>query len=83
MDDIPTDPQRSHHAHVVVHPVVDADPPFRRVDILGFRFGKAYSLADVAEFVSGASWATRFAAAETAASTANSASLVASSYCSR
>jgi hypothetical protein len=50
MDDIATDPQRSHHAHVVVHPVVDADPPFRRVDILGFRFGKAYSLADVAEF---------------------------------
>lgn len=50
MDDTPTGPQRSHHAHVVVHPVVDATPPFRRVDILGTQVGKAYSLADVAEF---------------------------------
>ncbi|MEY9968747.1 hypothetical protein ABIA33_006834 [Streptacidiphilus sp. MAP12-16] len=39
-----------HHAHVVVHPVVDASPPFRRVEILGTQVGKAYSLVDVVEF---------------------------------
>ncbi|WP_370149014.1 hypothetical protein [Streptacidiphilus sp. EB129] len=39
-----------HLAHVVVHPVVDASPPFRRVDILGTQVGKAHSLADVAKF---------------------------------
>lgn len=39
-----------HHAHVVVHHVVDANPPFRRVDILGIEAGKAHSLRDVAEF---------------------------------
>lgn len=50
MDDLPTDPQRGHHAHVVVHPVVEGIRPFRRVDILGTQVGKAYSLADVAEF---------------------------------
>ena len=50
MDDMPTDPLRSHHAHVVVHPVVDAVRPFRRVEILGTQVGKAYSLVDVAEF---------------------------------
>ena len=41
-----------HHAHVVVHPV-EADAmtdPYRRVDILGEQVGKAYELADVAEF---------------------------------
>jgi hypothetical protein len=46
---MPTGPQRSHHAHVVVHPVVDAIRPFRRVDILGRQVGMAYSLAEVAE----------------------------------
>ena len=50
MDDMPTDPQRSHHAHVVLRPVVDAVRPFRRVEILGMQVGKAYSLADVAGF---------------------------------
>jgi hypothetical protein len=50
MDDMPTDLRRGHHAHVVVHPVVEAVRPFRRVDILGTQVGKAYSLADVAEF---------------------------------
>ncbi|RAG87226.1 hypothetical protein DN069_02575 [Streptacidiphilus pinicola] len=39
-----------HHAHVVVHHVVDANPPFRRVDILGTEVGRAHSLRDVAEF---------------------------------
>jgi hypothetical protein len=41
-----------HHAHVVVHPVeTDAmTVPCRRVDILGEYVGKAYELADVAEF---------------------------------
>ncbi|WP_243639536.1 hypothetical protein [Streptacidiphilus pinicola] len=39
-----------HHAHVVVHHVVDANPPYRRVDILGETVGKAHSLRDVAEF---------------------------------
>ncbi|MEY9877591.1 hypothetical protein ABH931_007115 [Streptacidiphilus sp. MAP12-33] len=41
-----------HHAHVVVHPVqADATAgPYRRVDILGEHVGKAYELADVAEF---------------------------------
>jgi hypothetical protein len=41
-----------HHAHVVVHPV-QADAMtgrYRRVDILGEYVGKAYELADVAEF---------------------------------
>lgn len=45
-------PPEHHHAHVVVHPV-QADAmtgPFRRVDILGEQVGKAYELADVAEF---------------------------------
>jgi hypothetical protein len=50
MSDSSTDHDRGYHAYVVVHPVVDADPPFRRVDILGTRVGKAYSLNDVAEF---------------------------------
>ncbi|MEZ0091648.1 hypothetical protein [Streptacidiphilus sp. EB129] len=43
-------PDSAHLAHVVVHPVVDATPPFRRVDILGAQVGKAHSLRDVAEF---------------------------------
>lgn len=40
------------HAHVVVHPLQDdvMTGPFRRVDILGEPVGKAYELADVAEF---------------------------------
>ncbi|MHA6765367.1 hypothetical protein [Streptacidiphilus sp. PAMC 29251] len=38
-----------HHAHVVVHPLVQDDPPFRGVDILGFPVGQAHSFADVAE----------------------------------
>ncbi|MEY9969132.1 hypothetical protein ABIA33_007219 [Streptacidiphilus sp. MAP12-16] len=51
MSDSSTHPHDdSHHAHVVVHPVVDATPPFRRVDILGVQVGKAHSLRDVAEF---------------------------------
>jgi hypothetical protein len=50
MDDMPDEPQRSRHARVVVHPVVDAMRPFRRVDILGTQVGKAYSLDDVAVF---------------------------------
>jgi hypothetical protein len=54
MSDSSTDHDHGHHPHVVVHPVVDANPPFRRVDILGFRVGKAYSLRDVAEFCRGA-----------------------------
>ncbi|MEZ0095234.1 hypothetical protein [Streptacidiphilus sp. EB129] len=37
-------------AHVTVHPVVDALPPFRRVEIRGTYVGKAHSLADVLEF---------------------------------
>ena len=41
-----------HHAHVVVHQVVDANPPYRRVDILGETVGKAHSFRDVAEFCS-------------------------------
>ncbi|MEZ0095232.1 hypothetical protein [Streptacidiphilus sp. EB129] len=32
-----------------MHPVIDAIPPFRRVDILATQAGKAYCLADVAE----------------------------------
>ncbi|MEZ0092418.1 hypothetical protein [Streptacidiphilus sp. EB129] len=44
-------PVHGHRAHVVVHPVVDAAPPFRRVDILGIRVGDAYHLDDVVEFV--------------------------------
>jgi hypothetical protein len=45
-------PPEHHHAHVVVHPVqTDAVVgPYRRVDILGEFVGKAYELADVAEF---------------------------------
>ncbi|TDU04995.1 hypothetical protein EDD99_3478 [Streptomyces sp. 846.5] len=50
MDDTPTDAQRSPPAHVVVHPVFDGFPPFRRVDIRDTQVGKAYSLNDVAEF---------------------------------
>jgi len=51
MNDSPKpDAPDHHHAHVVVHPVVDATPPFRRVDILGTQVGKAHSLRDVAEF---------------------------------
>jgi hypothetical protein len=47
MNDSPTpDAPDHHHAHVVV----DATPPFRRVDILGTQVGKAHSLRDVAEF---------------------------------
>jgi hypothetical protein len=37
-------------AHVVVHPVVDAIPPFRRVEIRGAYVGRARSRWDVAEF---------------------------------
>ena len=43
-------PASAHHAHVVVHHVVDANPPYRRVDILGETVGKAHSLRDVTEF---------------------------------
>jgi hypothetical protein len=50
MDDSPTDPQRGRHALVVVYPVVNANPRYRRVDILGRRVSKAHSLRDVAEF---------------------------------
>jgi hypothetical protein len=39
-----------HHASVVVHPVVDAIAPFRRVEILGVQVGKAYRVVDVSEF---------------------------------
>lgn len=41
-----------HHAHVVVHPVQpDAmTGPYRRVAILGEYVGRAFELADVAEF---------------------------------
>ncbi|WP_042375141.1 hypothetical protein [Streptacidiphilus neutrinimicus] len=48
-DDLPTE---HHHAHVVVHPVQDdaMTGPYRRVDILGEYVGKAFELADVAEF---------------------------------
>ncbi|RAG81329.1 hypothetical protein DN069_33450 [Streptacidiphilus pinicola] len=35
---------------MVVHHVVDANPPYRRVDVLGTPVGKAHSLRDVAEF---------------------------------
>ena len=50
MDDTPTGQQRGHPPRVVVYPVVNANPRYRRVDILGRRVGKAYSLRDVAEF---------------------------------
>lgn len=41
----------SHAAHIVVRPpAMDEKPPFRRVEILGTAVGKAYNLADVAEF---------------------------------
>ncbi|MEY9962396.1 hypothetical protein ABIA33_000422 [Streptacidiphilus sp. MAP12-16] len=50
MTDSTPDAARQHHVPVVVHPVVDAIPPFRRVEILGTQVGKAYSLADVSEF---------------------------------
>lgn len=40
----------AHRPHVVVHPVVDALRPFRRVDILGMYVGSAYGVVDVIEF---------------------------------
>ncbi|MEY9963371.1 hypothetical protein ABIA33_001404 [Streptacidiphilus sp. MAP12-16] len=50
MSESTPDAAHQHHALVVAHPVVDAIPPFRRVEILGVQVGKAYRLADVAEF---------------------------------
>jgi hypothetical protein len=44
-------PATQHRAHVVVHPVADVTPPFRRVDVLGTQVGKAYCLEDVVEFM--------------------------------
>ncbi|TDU05010.1 hypothetical protein EDD99_3495 [Streptomyces sp. 846.5] len=49
MTDLPEQPA-GHRAHVVVHPVVDALRPFRRVEILGVQVGKAFGLVDVIEF---------------------------------
>ncbi|WP_042400393.1 hypothetical protein [Streptacidiphilus carbonis] len=40
----------AHRPHVVVHPVVEAPRPFRRVDILGMYVGSAYGVVDVIEF---------------------------------
>lgn len=42
-----------HSAHVVVHPVVseNVERPFRRVDMLGTQVGKAFTAADVVEFM--------------------------------
>ncbi|MEY9834950.1 hypothetical protein [Streptacidiphilus sp. EB103A] len=46
MDDTPTEPQRSHRAHVVVYPVVNANPRYRRVHILGRRvYGRSLPAA--------------------------------------
>jgi hypothetical protein len=40
-----------HAAHVTVSPVVDAWPPYRRVEILGAPYGHAYQLADVIDLM--------------------------------
>jgi hypothetical protein len=49
MSDLPEQPA-VHQAHVVVHPVVDALRPFRRVEIRGVQVGKAFNVVDVIEF---------------------------------
>ncbi len=49
MTDVP-DRLAGHQAHVVVHPVVDALRPFRRVEVMGVQVGKAYGVLDVIEF---------------------------------
>ena len=46
------EPAGTHPPHVVVHPLEVAErPPYRRVDILGTRVGKAYGLVDVIEIM--------------------------------
>ncbi|WP_042410393.1 hypothetical protein [Streptacidiphilus carbonis] len=49
MSDLPERPS-GHRARVVVHPVVDALWPFRRVEIMGTQVGRAFNVVDVIEF---------------------------------
>jgi hypothetical protein len=44
-----TPEETPHRAHVVVHGAAPGPRPYRTVEILGNRVGKAYSLADVEE----------------------------------